>query len=611
MIKYSKKIWHKVSKKLGQSVISYLMVIILITKFLGFLKLRIIAANFGASKELDIFWTAFTIPDIMFDVLISGSINAAIIPIFTSTRHKDGDKELVDLFMDINILLAFVFTIIGVLIFIFSYDISNFLIRGRQIRDVLNIASNITVEDVDMLARMTRIVVLCPIILGISTIISGYLVTYKKFFISNITPLIYNVVIVFLTLIFVKQFDLGVYGLSYAILLGTISQLLVQLPTLFKLMRRYGGKGLLQDLMNFADYKWHRIKRIIKLAAPRSTGVLFQELNTIFNKMIGFTITEGAISAYSYAYSLHLFPVHIITGSMAQVALTNFSELFCQNRLDEFKDTFNEVLQLAFYLIMPFLAFLVVLRLPIVRLAYGTGNFNWWDTKFTSWSLALLSLGMVAQVGSSLTLRAYYAIGETRIPLITSIVKIFVNVILTYYFTNFFSHYTDWRPIVSQVINQIRGGHATNSVSLVVQSLGSDLITWFTTRNDFDYAIGGIALAFSVSFLLELILDLSLLNRKVKGIVNWKRTWWPLIIKFLMAISTIVPMYVFYRWLDLNVLDTTRVINVILIFIYTTFLGGVIYLGLSWIFALQEFIYLKDRLQELALNFIGREKVDN
>ncbi len=609
MSRYLKKIWQRASEKLGQSVISYLMVLILVTKFLGFLKLRIIAANFGASKELDIFWTAFTIPDIMFDVLISGSINAAIIPIFTSTRHKEGDQELVDLFMDINILLALIFTFLGILIFIFSYDISNFLIRGRFIRDVLNIASNITVEDVDMLARMTRIVVFSPIILGISTIVSGYLITYKKFFISNITPLIYNVVIVFLTLIFVKQFDLGVYGLSFAILAGTVSQLLVQLPTLFRLLRKYGGKGFVKDLAKFTEFKWCRIKRIIKLAAPRSTGVLFQQFNTIFNKMIGFTITEGAISAYRYAYSLHLFPIHIITGSMAQVALTNFSDLYCQNKIEEFKDTFNEVLQLAFYLIMPFLAFLVILRLPIVRLAYGTGSFDWWDTKFTSWSLALLSLSMVAQVGSSLTLRAYYAIGETRIPLITTVIKIVLNVISTYYFTNFFSNYSDWRPIVSQVVNQMQKGHATNSVNLVVKSFGSDLITWFTTRNDFDYAIGGIALAFSFSFILELVLDLFLLNRRVKGIVSWKKTWKPLIIKFLLTIFTMVPMYIFYRWLDLNVLDTSRVVNVLLIFIYTTALGGVIYVGLSWILVLEEFIYLKDRFQELALNFMGRKKI--
>ncbi|MBD3329088.1 hypothetical protein GF357_01185 [Candidatus Dojkabacteria bacterium] len=578
------------SQKMGKSTITYLMIILLVTKFLGFIKLRIWASLFGASGELDIFWAAFTIPDMMFNVLISGSINAAIIPVFSEILYKNkdsakGERKLAKVFFDLNLAVSILFIAFGIIIFLTARQFSQVLIGGSFIRDALNITQEFTVYDVTLMTRLTRIMVLSPIFLGFSTIITGYLRVHKRFFITNISAMVYNLVIIAAAIIIVEKMGLGIEGLSVAVVMGSLLQLLVQLPAFFEVLNGHlKGSGVFE----FAGKKMFKIFR---LSLPRLISALAEQFNLVVNRIISFTITRGTLSAYQFALSLSFFPVHIITGGMSQVALTKLAELHSKGKTAEFKKVFNSNLQMMFFLVMPFVSYLLVLRLPIVRLAYGTGEFDWWSTIFTSWSLALISFSMIGQLAVSITLRALYAIHETRLPLIATFLTIIVNILATYYFTNFFSHYADWRPIVGEVTHQLSVGDFWRVMSEFFQDLG----TWFTTRYKYDYAVGGIAVGFSIAYLFEMTVNFIILNFKVEGIISWKKTIKPFLTKSFNGLAMSVIMYLVYRWAD-RVFDTTKTISVFAVFVISSSAGGLVYLLLSYLFKVRELGHVFDRI---------------
>ncbi len=604
------KILRKIKKMFSSSTLSYLMVIMLLTKVLGLLKLRVIATLFGTSRELDIFWAAFTIPDMAFNILISGSINAAIIPIFSQVKHKGngvnectdkgcGDRDLAELFTSLNFVLAVFFIIFALICFIFAEQFSRFILSADFLRDALDISSQVTMEDVQLLTLLTRIVTLTPVFLGINTIISGYIVVYRKFFVANITPLIYNLVILVTAVLLVKAFDLGVIGLAVAVLLGSIAQLVVQLPTFFSIFK---PNFKLRNFGEIWDVTSHKLLYMFKISLPRSAGFLLEQASIIFNKMIGFTLSAGAVSVYQFAFSLHFVPVHLITGSISQVALTNFSELYSKNKMDEFKLYFNNALQVAIFLVLPCVAVLLVLRLPIVRLVYGAGQYDWSATRFTSWSLALLSLAVFSQVVVSILLRGFYAIQETRLPLIATALKVVVNIVATYYFTNFFSNYVDWRPILDSVIYQITHGARQGEILATVGNLGADLLSWFTVRSDYNYAVGGIALGFSIAYFAEMLINLGLFKLKTKKIVTMRETLLPAFKKIFVTFVTIIFMYASYVWLDNRMLDTTRTVDVIAIFGLVSLVCVISYLSLSWIFRVKELFDFKDKFFNMVKN---------
>lgn len=613
------KLFNKIKKLITSSTISYLMIMMLVTKLLGLVKLRVIASLFGTgigiNRELDIFWAAFTIPDMAFNILISGSINAAIIPVFSEVKHKGsgkeacedegcGDRNLAELFTSLNVVLAVFFIIFSIICFVFAEQFSRFMLSAEFLRDALDISSEITLEDVKLLAKLTRIVTLTPVFLGFNTIISGYIVIYRKFFVANVTPLLYNLVIIIFSVIFVKIFDLGVVGLSVAILIGSIAQLVVQLPTFFKIIKPHLQQRSFAEMWSITKNK---LLYIFKISLPRSLGFFIEQFNGIFNKMIGFTLNAGAVTVYQFAYSLHFFPVHLITGSISQVALTNFSELYNKGDKKEFSKNFNNALQMATFLVMPCVAVLLILRLPIVRLVYGASEFSWDSTRFTSWSVALLSIAVFAQVITSILLRGFYAIQETKLPLIATFIKVIVNFVATYYFTNFFSNYVDWRPILDSVVYQITHGAKQGEIMIALNSIGNDLLSWFTIRSDYNYAVGGIALGFSIAFFVEMVLDMILLGRKVPGLITLKKTIRPMIKKAFITFVTIVFMYVTYIWLDKRILDTSRTINVLAIFLLVSAVCVIMYILLCWVFKVKEFMHLKEKFITPILNILAKK----
>ncbi len=555
-----------------------IMVILVLAKVLGFLKLRLIAQLFGATRELDMFWAAFTIPDMLINILILGSINAAIIPVFSRVLHNKGEDYLCRLFYKLNILLFLGIFLISCIAFVYAENLSNLLVGRHFNLGILQTAEDITGGDVKLLATLTRIILLSPIFLGLSALLSGYLQVYKRFFITALAPLVYNVAIIIFALILVENRQMGVYGMAWATVFGSLFHLITQIPVFIKLSKEQGiWKKLSRTKEDFSE-----VVNIVRLAIPRVIGAAGEQINALVSVFISLTLSGGALSTYKFAFSLHLFPVQIVGGAVSLVALPNLAEAFSQGNMKIFREIYNKAIQRSLFMVLPMIAIIIVLRLPIVRLAYGVGEFDWWSTIITSWCLFLMSFGILGQILASLSLRAFYAIHETRIPLLIITLTIILNILGSYYFTNFFSHYTDWRPIIGEILSNPDIFAVWESTKIMLR----DMSSWFTTRSTYDAAVGGLAMSLSVSFLFEAILYIVILHRKTK-VLTWADSVKPFLKKFISSFLMVVVMYLAFRLTDFS-LDTTRTFNVIIILVLTSSLGIGVYLLCCKIFDVRE-----------------------
>ena len=583
------------------------MGLLLITKILGFIKLRLIAQLFGASHNLDVFWAAFTIPDMIFLVIVGGSINAAIIPIFSDILYGKGKKELDELFNKITFVFSSVLILLTVILFIFTPQLAQGLISSDKADIILGASSNLFVEDVQRFVIIMRIGLISPFILGLSSFITAYLQVRKQFFVTSLAPIFHNLGIIIFSIVFVGFFDRGIYGLACASVIGSFFHLGVQIPLFLK----YYRESEVTPLFKIKDvFKDSVVIRTIKLATPRILSILGEQFNVIVNTIISFTLTPGTLSAYKFAYSLHMVPINIIGSAVAQVSLPDLAAVSKNEDKVEFKKILNNALQFSMYLVLPLVAMIIILRLPIVRLTYGTGEFNWQDTLLTSMSLVLLSMSIIGQTIMQIVMRAFYALKDTWKPLIISLIGIAVNLASVYFLTNFFSHYYDWRVIVQQIFYQISQANGAG-VLPVVQSFFVDLWEWMTTRGDSPLAIGGLAVGVSMTYVIESVIGFIYLNKiTAVKLITWKSTLKPMFIKFLNTLIMGIGMYFMFKIFDLQ-LDTSRTIWVIILTAATASYGIISYLLGSYLFKIPEFQSIKKYLINIIKGFILKLKKKN
>ena len=582
--------------------VPFVMLLLLITKILGFLKLRTIAQLFGVSHELDIFWAAFTIPDMLFMLLVAGSINAAVIPTFSEIFRKEGKDSLNQFFNHLMVIISSLFIFIAIILFIFTPQLTTLLIESDVLQDFLKFGERIGPEDFDLFVSLTRIMMLSPIFLGISSLVTGYLQVRKQFFVTSLAPLFYNLAMMIGSVVLVVGFDMGVEGIAISAVLGSLLHLLIQIPRFknyYDGHLRFGIAPLIEGLRH------SKTRQAVRLALPRTIAVLGEEVNTLVNTLISFSLAAGALSAYKFAVSLHLFPINIVGSAIAQVALPDLAES-CDDE-DKYCKVLNSSIQNALFLVLPIVSVLIVLRLPIVRLAYGVGAFDWRATILTAWCLVLLSFSVIGQTVVQILLRAFYALKETWLPLVAITVGIIVNIGFALLLTNFFSHYYDWRPILEQMFIQIRDANGAGFAP-VFESFIKDSVRWATTRGTSDLAVGGLSLSLSVSYLVEMVVLSFLLNTKVK-VITWEKTVVPALKKAINASLMCLGMYFVFKLFDFQ-LDTTRTISIVILTVITTVYGFLSYFVGCKVFRIEEVNLLDEIVEDIKKNLFKKRKVD-
>jgi len=382
----------------------------LLSRLLGVVRDHILAGSFGAGNDLDIYYAAFRVPDMIFNLVVLGALSAGFIPVFTqllkSDESRDKSWELVNNVL--NVLAILMIVIVGVL-FVFAGPLIKLITPGFG------------PEKLAQTVWLTRIMFLSPLLLGLSSVVGGVLQSYKRFLVYSLSPIFYNLGIIIGALFLVPRW--GLVGLAWGVSLGSACHLLVQLPVIWNLGWRY------QALL---DWKNEQLGLIFKMMTARTLSLVINQVNLLVETIFASTLVSGSLAVFNLANNLQSFPVGIFGLSFAIAAFPAIAaSAFDKERLVYY---FSKTLRQIFYFIIPSTVILILLRAQIVRLVLGSGKFDWSDTILTMNTMTFFAISLFAQASIPLLVRFYYARHDSRTPLYLGLCASVANIVLNYYF---------------------------------------------------------------------------------------------------------------------------------------------------------------------------------
>lgn len=412
-----------ITGKINSITVAALLVALssLISRFLGIFRDKILASEFGADQILDVYYAAFRIPDLIFNLLVLGALSAGFIPIFSklldnpinNIKEKIGNKnkdEAWNFASDVlNILLLFVL-LLSLLGIFFAKELMSIIAPG------------FSAEQMEQTVVLTRIMFLSPIFLGISSVFGGILQSVKRFFVYSLSPILYNIGIIVGALFFVPKW--GVEGLAWGVVLGAFMHMMVQIPLIIKLGFRYKFR------FNFSN---SNIKKIFKLMVPRTMSLAISQINLVVITVIASTLAAGSLTVFNFANNLQFFPISIFGISFAVAAFPSLSQVAFDKK--NLVRQFSQVLRQILFFIVPSTVLLLTLRAQIIRVVFGAGKFNWNDTQLTIDTLGLFTISLFAQACLPLIIRVFYARHNAKTPFIVGLISAFINVLLSLYFS--------------------------------------------------------------------------------------------------------------------------------------------------------------------------------
>lgn len=377
------------------------------SRVLGLIRDRILAAEFGAGDVLDTYYAAFRIPDLVYNLLVLGALSAAFIPVFTGLRSTQKENEAWKLASGLlNLQTMAVFVISGTFA-VFSPWLLHFIVPG------------FSDEKIAATAEFSRIMFLSPVLLGISAIFGGILVSFKKFLVYSLAPIFYNIGIIIGVLFLVPV--LGAKGLAWGVVLGAGLHLAVQYPAA-------RNSGYTFKFFSFSVLRDEQIKKVIRLMIPRALGIAVNQINLLIITFFASSLAAGSIAIFTFANNIQAAPMALFGSSFAIAAFPLLSASAAKKMEGIFLDNFQKTLKQILFFIVPISVIILVLRAQIVRVILGSGNFDWEDTVLTFQVLGILSLSLFAQSLVPLLSRSFFALQDTKTPFYVALASEFVNI---------------------------------------------------------------------------------------------------------------------------------------------------------------------------------------
>ncbi|MFA6285126.1 MAG: murein biosynthesis integral membrane protein MurJ [Parcubacteria group bacterium] len=372
----------------------------ILSRVLGLFRDRILASHFGAGDTLDIYYAAFRVPDLIYNLLILGALSAAFIPVFTGLIAKDEKSEAWEL---VNVFLTTALLFLIVLAAIFAI-FAPFLMKI--------ITPGFSNEKFHGVVTLTRIMFLSPIFLGISGIFGGILNSFKRFLIYSLAPIMYNLGIIFGALFLVKPF--GIAGLACGVVIGAFFHMAIQYPNVKMVGLKYFPR---------LSFKNKNLRKVITLMIPRTMGLAVTQINLLVVTIIASTLAAGSLAIFNFANNLQSFPLGIFAIPFALAVFPILSHHAARDERDVFIQNFSKTFRQILFFIIPASILILVLRAQIVRIVLGAGNFDWQDTILTFQALGIFAVSLFAQSTIPLLARSFYALHNTKVPFLTGIIS--------------------------------------------------------------------------------------------------------------------------------------------------------------------------------------------
>ncbi len=369
-----------------------------LSQIFGLIRERMLAHYYGASIDLDMYYGAFRIPDILYASIGTLVSVAVLIPFFTEseTKGKEASKRLLD---QILTLFAFAAIVSGAVLFFLMPHIADKLFPGFT-------DPAVRAE----IIRFSQILLIQPIFLGLSNLLGVITQSHKRFFLYTIAPVLYNVAIIG-AIIFLRPY-MGIEGVVYGVVIGGLLHMAIQIPYV-------QSRGLLPHFTKRIDISL--VKRILLHSIPRTLSLSAIQLELVVITAMASLIGVGSITIFTMAYNLQSVPLTIVGLSYAVAAFPLLASYYTNGKKEEFLSHLVTAARHIIFWSIPITILFIVLRAQIVRVILGSGSFNWENTRLVAACLALFSVSIVAQSINLLLTRAYYAAGKTLRPFLINV----------------------------------------------------------------------------------------------------------------------------------------------------------------------------------------------
>ncbi len=372
----------------------------LASQILALFRDRLLANYFGAGQTLDLYYTAFRIPDLIYAAVASLVSISVLIPFFSGVleNRKDEAKRLLSSVF--TVFFTAMVLISGIAFLLMPY-IVKFFFSGLG-------DSAVQAE----LVSLSRLLLLQPICLGISNVFGVVTQIGKRFFIYALSPIFYNLCIIGGLVFLYPTF--GIKGVVMGVVVGGLVHFLIQMPFVI-------SEGLLPTFTFKIDFK--TVYQVFKVSIPRTIALSANMLELIIITSFASALAIGSVSIFNLALNLQSVPFAIVGVSYALAAFPTLSAYFAKGEKEQFMNQMITAARHVIFWSIPITALFVVLRAQIVRTVLGSGDFNWDNTRLTAACLSLFVLSLVGQGLELLFIRAYYAAGRTGKPLFINVIS--------------------------------------------------------------------------------------------------------------------------------------------------------------------------------------------
>ncbi|MDI3341508.1 MAG: murein biosynthesis integral membrane protein MurJ [Sphaerobacter sp.] len=381
------------------------------SRVLGLVREILIARQFGTSGAYDAYVAAFRIPDLLFLVVMSGAFGSAFIPVFAGFLTRDEHDRAWRLASAVLTYTVMTLLVAGLLVFLFA---------GPLMRTV--VAPGLAEREQHLAVNVTRMLLLSPLLLGLGAAAQGMLQAQDAFTLPALAPILYNLGIIVGAVTLAPS--LGVYGLAIGVILGATGHAGIQFA------------GLIRRGMRFTptlSRHVHGLAEVARLMAPRLVGQAAFQVNFIVMTNFASRLGESKVSAINYAYQVFMLPHGVLALSLSTVIFPMMARQYELNRMSELKATLRSALGPLLFLTFPAAVGLFAFRTSIVQTLFQVGSFSAESTRLVSQALAYFAVGLVAFAVVEAVTRAFYAMHDTRTPVIAAVVTVAANIALSWY----------------------------------------------------------------------------------------------------------------------------------------------------------------------------------
>ncbi len=388
------------------------MVITVFSKLVGFIREMVLSYVYGASGLTDAYLIAQTIPAVIFSFVSSG-IATGFVPMYSRIVGERGKLEADRYTCNLSNALVLMAAIIVVFVLALTQPV------------VKLFASGFTGETLSLTVKLTRISIFAVFFTGLVNVFSGYLRLHDSFVVPSLVSFPFSFTIILSLFISAKT---NIYVLGVGSVVATASQLVLCIPFLRK--TGYTHRRIL-------DFRDRDMKEMIFIALPVIVGAAVNEINVLVNRTLASRIAEGGISALNYANRLNGFVQGLFVVSVTTVLFPMISRMAAEGDLRGLKSYLAEAISMVNLLVIPATVGAMVFAREIVTLLFGRGAFTVEAVNMTASSLFYYSLGMVAFGLRDVLTRAFYALKDTRTPMINATIAVVINIVLNIVMSRF------------------------------------------------------------------------------------------------------------------------------------------------------------------------------